>query len=198
MVDLHLGTGASVSTFSTPANVYTHSKVETITDTTSQGYFFSIEPNMPGEQIGDQVTVNMNLNLYFSMMGNASANVTGSNGMDHIAVTLNENPPVWPIDPDPANEIWTLPNITNVTQDGYQSYYHTFTAQLGDVIGVFLAADTYAEVTGAGDAYVNCSSSIYFTIELATNPMDFNRDGYVNLVDMAKFMKEWLWVRPGR
>ncbi len=198
MVDLHLGASASVSTSSTVADVHGSATIETITSPTSHGYFFSIDPNMPGEQIGDQVTVTMDLNIYNNLSGNAYANVRGSRDMDHIAVTLNETPPVWPGDPLDIREIWTLPNLMNLTENDMHNYNHTFTAHLGDVIGVFLAADVYAGVTTSGSANIGCYPSIYFTVELTTNPMDFNNDGYVDLLDMAEFMEEWLWVRPGR
>ncbi len=197
MVDMHLGTNASITNYTAPVDMYANAKIETVTDSSTYGYFFEIVSTAPGELPGDQVNVSMDFNIYANISGNAIGHVTGTNGMDHIAVTLNEYPPVWPGTPSAANEIWTLPNQT-ITADGYNNYNHTFTAHIGDVIGVFAAADFEVTLTDSGDSFGGCYPSIYFTLELETNPMDFDNDGYVNFADLATFAKEWLWVRPGR
>ena len=100
-------------------------KRKPITDGITHGCYMQIVPTQPGEQIGDLVYIEMGLIITTTITAdNGQVIISGSNGMDHLAITLNQPTPTWPGNPDPIREICTVPaqTITTTIEFGEMVY----------------------------------------------------------------------------
>jgi hypothetical protein len=155
------------------------------------GVFYKIEPGF-GESAGDDVIVHFSATA--NVWGEASTYVLigGPGGMDHMSVTRGQLPPVT-TQPDPSYEVVTFPNLEyfNPWDQSWFSGVHSFPAQIGDVIGVFVRNHTMVEGNGPWNGRVRSTVSMVLTAE-SVLAGDLDKDGDVDFFDLAKFAANWL------
>ncbi len=163
----------------------------------NSGFFFEVVSTEPGEMPGDQVTIDFSWMPYITISGaGCTAKIQGLNGADHFAIALNPSQPVNGM-PTAQEEIWTYSNV--ICTSDYNNYETgSFTARIGDIIGVFMETVVEIDYTGTEFQHLNCSSPFYFEVHIENNPADVNHDGTVNLLDFEILAGQWTWTRPGR
>jgi len=164
-------------------------------DDNTLGVFYKIEPNAD-EELGDEVVVHWTGQVSIEPMGYAprgdiSASLTGPPGMDHLAITKGQLPPVITA-PDTSKEVWTMPNIvlSNTSRYGFEKV-HLLKAQIGDVIGVFVTVGTGNTCSGYQSGTVISNLTMTFTVE-SVLAGDLDGDGDVDFKDFAKLADNWL------
>jgi len=164
-------------------------------DDDTHGVFYKIEPDT-GEGLGDDVVVRWMGQVSIEPMGNAPrgdvfASLTGPFDMDHLAITKGQLPPVT-ASPDPAYEVWTMPNVilSNQSQYGFESI-KAIEAQIGDVIGIFVAVGTGNTCDGYQSGMIISNLTLTFTVDSILLG-DLDGDGDVDLLDFSLFAENWL------
>lgn len=192
-VDVSVGGYPWIDTWDALPDSWACAECETRQPSVTNGIFFQIEPDA-NENVGDDITVYFGWVGYAYVFGQGWCDIGGTSGMDHMAITLNQNPPVTGV-PDSQYEVWTHPNVheTVYYQDANSG---SFEAKIGDVIGVFISVDTRSELTSGAFAYVDGDSIVSLWLDDGSYcPVDFNDDGRVDFEDFAIFAQYWLWTR---
>jgi len=160
-------------------------------DAATYGVFYKIQPDA-GESVGDDVTVyhNCTIRSATTSPANAFVDISGPNDMDHVAITLNQLPPVT-TEPNSANEIWTIPHFW-FSNGRFQDFgIGTFPAQIGDVIGVFAEVHADIEIVGPSNEEIRSTFSLVLSVE-STIKGDLDGDGDVDFYDFSEFADNWL------
>ncbi|MHC4659686.1 MAG: hypothetical protein ACYS83_11020 [Planctomycetota bacterium] len=192
-VDVSVGGYPWIDTLDALPDSWAYAECETRQPGVTNGIFFRIEPDV-NENVGDDIIVNFSWAGYADVFGQGWCDIGGTSGMDHMAITLNQNPPVTGV-PDSQYEVWTHPNVHETV------YYEdansgSFDAIIGDVIGVFISVDTRSELTSGEYAYVDGYSIVSLWLDDGSYcPADINDDGRVDFEDFAIFAQYWLWTR---
>jgi len=200
VVTIYGGSSVHLRIFSTSVAIsldvdgyaYSNGSTETVSGS-NIGIFYKIHPDA-GEADGDNVVVSWTGALSIEptglVPGSVSGFLTGPGGMNHLAITKGQLPPVT-VAPDPSKEVWTMPNLTINNTFYYASEeIERFRAKIGDVIGIFCLCGTSNMVSGAklGTVYSNLTAT--FTIESLVGDLD--GDGDVDLHDFAMLAEDWL------
>jgi len=192
-VDVLVGGYPWIDTWDAQPDSWAYAECETRQPGVTNGIFFQLEPDV-NENVGDDIIVNFSWAGYADVFGQGWCDIGGTSGMDHMAITLNQSPPVTSV-PDSQYEVWTHPNVHETV------YYEdansgSFEAKIGDVIGVFISLKTRSELTSGEYAYVDGYSIVSLWLDDDSYcPADFNDDGKVDFEDFAIFARYWLWIR---
>ncbi len=191
---------AYAETYTADATGYAYGAAAGVSVGESTGVFFRIMPDA-GEQIGDTVEISLSWMAEVQVTGQGwAACNNGFLGLEDpgsgIVVAVNptdrNNPPL-------SSRVWQRP-VVEVNGDGFadDSDQAAFTAQIGDVIGVFMGVDNEVTVGGqeAGDVYSFQEMSL--AIQYIGGPVytaadaDINGSGRVDLGDLAILAQFWL------
>ena len=171
-----------------------------VTPGNSTGLFFRIMPDAD-EQVGDTVEISLDWIAEAQVwgVGHAACN-NGFLGNDDpgSGITVAVNPSDKNI-PPAASRVWEHPVVEQV-DDGYasDSDQTTFTAQIGDVIGVFMGVDNEINIVGEESADLYTYQQIMLTIRYIGGPVytakdaDIDASGRVDLGDIAIIAQFWL------
>lgn len=159
-------------------------------DDTNCGMFYRIMPS-GGGQIGDDVLVLCVTTIKVSAWGSTYAEIRGPGSMSHLAITRGQMPP-FTVTPSPEYEVWTLDNLalTDESLDGF-TRIATFSAKIGDFIGIFARNYTDVDVTGIDDGLIESDLTIVLTVETVLRG-DIDGDGDVDSADYAELANNWL------
>lgn len=157
------GTGSGYGNANTVAPAYT------------DGIYFELVPTA-GEAPGDWVTVHLEWQCDLLTTGWGQAAVTGGYGDydEHICVTLNSITLPYA----EANVVWEMASV-HVENGGehFDGVQGQFNAQIGDIIGINIGADTFIDVAGEGyGEHADAHSMIYLFVESEPPPPPVEAD----------------------
>lgn len=188
-IEVHLGGCPYIYTGDLYPNSWAYGNCELAAPSVTNGIFFFIEPGA-GESIGDEIFVHYTCELSADIAGQSWCTFGGPGSMDHMAITLNESPPVTG-SPNPAKEVWTRDEF-QVTSGYFDIDDGAFEARIGDVVGVFVSVRARSALTSGEYGWADG----YAWLKLWANdrcPADFNDDRVVNFKDIAVLADYWLW-----
>ncbi len=174
---------------------------QTVSPGFATGNFYTIMPD-EGEANGDWVEVSLTFNaeVSFESQGAALAEAMIQGPDDspgHAGPILITKNCADLDDPQPEEIVYS---ISKKVEGGTYQETTTFLAQIGDVIGIHILSHARCTAQNNGDqGYADAEAEIALTITGSAIPpfepsmADFDKNGIVDLADLAMFASAWLW-----
>jgi len=178
---------------------YAWAGAEMVAPGTATGNFYEITPEA-GESTGDWVTVTIDYSaMIWTETEGGSSNTALLHGPEQQDILITRNCADFD-DPQPSEIVHT---ISMQDSDGEYDDQATFSAQVGDVIGIHCGVYTNA-YAGEDLAWADSSAEVYLGLvlsegtgpELTAADADIDGSGFVDLGDLAILAQFWLQYAP--